>query len=176
MVVRLADEGAFLTGVLDAGCGTGENALFLTSRGFEVTGVDWSQRAIGQARTKAHERGLAVEFVTGDVLDLASLGRRFQSVLDCGLFHTFDDPQRAQYVASLAAVTRPNGTLHLLCFSDLEPAGWGPRRVTQAEILDAFGNGWDVRSIEPVRFATLVGDDGAHAWHAEIRRRGPSAA
>jgi SAM-dependent methyltransferase len=168
--MRLAQDGAFLGEVLDAGCGTGENALFLASRGLAVTGVDWSERAIGRARTKARERGLVAEFVTGDALDLFSLGRRFETVLDCGLFHTFDDAGRTAYVRSLAGTARALGVLHLLCFSDLEPGDWGPRRVTQAEIRAAFADGWDVMSIEAVRFATRVQDEGAHAWHAEIQR------
>ena len=110
-----------------SGCGTGENALYLASRGIDVTGVDWSERAIGAARTKAADRGLGVDFIAADALDLAALGRTFDSALDSGLFHTFDDEARRRYVASLATVVRPTGTLHLLCFSEREPGDWGPR-------------------------------------------------
>ncbi|HEU4572008.1 MAG TPA: class I SAM-dependent methyltransferase [Candidatus Limnocylindrales bacterium] len=172
IVERLAATGGFDGRVLDAGCGTGENALFLAARGLEVTGADWSALAIERARAKAGERGLAVRFEVADALDLAAagLGPGFDSVLDCGLFHTFDDPERARYVASLASVVRVGGLLQLLCFSDREPWGGGPRRVTEAEIRDAFADGWRIRAIEPARFATRLHDDGAHAWHATIER------
>jgi hypothetical protein len=60
--------------------------------------------------------------------------------------------------------------VHVLCFSDREPWGGGPRRVSQAEIRDAFAKGWTVRSIEAARFATTLHDQGALAWHATIER------
>lgn len=170
VVERIAATGAFRGEVLDAGCGTGENALHLAARGLDVLGVDWSTLAIANARAKAAERGTRARFEVVDALDLASLGLTFDSVLDCGLFHCFDDPDRTRYVASLAAVTRPGGVVHLLCFSDREPWGGGPRRVSEAEIRDAFAEGWRVAAIEPERFVTRIHDGGALAWHAAIVR------
>jgi SAM-dependent methyltransferase len=175
VVVEIADAGGFRGDVLDAGCGTGENALFLASRGLVVTGVDWSPLAIERARAKAAERRLSARFDVADALDLASLDRSFDGVLDCGLFHTFDDHDRARYVASLAAVVRPGGVLHLLCFSDREPWGGGPRRVGEAEIHAAFADGWTVRSVEAARFAMRLHDVGAQAWHATIERAAPQS-
>jgi 2-polyprenyl-3-methyl-5-hydroxy-6-metoxy-1,4-benzoquinol methylase len=145
IVVRVAETAGFGDRVLDVGCGTGENALYLASLGLEVTGVDWSERAIAAARAKAAQRRLTVEFIAADALDLTALGRTFDSALDSGLFHTFDDEARARYVGSLAAVVRPTATLHLLCFSELEPGDWGPRRVTETELRAAFSSVWSVR-------------------------------
>jgi SAM-dependent methyltransferase len=170
IVVAIADAGGFTGDVLDSGCGTGENALFLASRGFKVTGVDWSGRAIERARAKAAERGLEVDFIAADALALSDLGRSFDSVVDSGLFHTFDDGLRAAYVRSLAGVVRAGGLVHLLCFSELEPGSWGPRRVTQQELRDAFADGWMIEAIDGFRFATRNTPDGARAWHATIRR------
>jgi SAM-dependent methyltransferase len=173
-VMKLADAGAFRGRVLDAGCGTGENALELASRGLETWGVDVSARAIAQARAKAAERRLAVPFEVADALDLTSLGQTFDTVLDSGLFHVFDDAPRARYVDSLAGVLRPGGGLYVLCFSELEPWGGGPRRVTQSELREAFSDGWRVLAIEPERFATRIHDDGARAWLARIERASTS--
>jgi 2-polyprenyl-3-methyl-5-hydroxy-6-metoxy-1,4-benzoquinol methylase len=156
--------------VLDAGCGTGENALELARRGLTVWGIDAAARAIQSAQTKAEDRGLSATFVVGDALDLASLGGRFESVLDCGLFHTFSDETQARYVDSLRDVVKVGGVVFVLCFSDLEPWGGGPRRLTQAGIRAAFAEGWKVDSIEPERFATRIHDDGARAWLSRIRR------
>jgi SAM-dependent methyltransferase len=169
-VVRIAAEGGFRSPVLDAGCGTGENALFLAAKGFEVVGVDGATVAIRRARAKAMERGVVATFVAGDALDLPALGRTFASVLDCGLFHTFDDAERARYVANLAAVVDPGGLVQLLCFSDEEPWAGGPRRITQAELRTAFAHGWQILGIEPERFATRLHDAGARARHATIER------
>ncbi len=173
-VVRLAEAGAFRSRFLDAGCGTGENTLLAASLGVDATGVDLAPTAIERARAKAAARGLVVDFRAADALDLSALERSFESVLDCGLFHTFSDELRPRYVASLRRVIAPGARLSLLCFSEREPWDGGPRRVTQAEIRAAFAHGWDVRSIEPERFATRWHDVGAEAWLATIERLGGS--
>jgi cyclopropane fatty-acyl-phospholipid synthase-like methyltransferase len=141
-VVRLADAGGFVEPVIDVGCGTGENALELAARGLDVLGVDASPRAIRAATAKVSERGSSAEFLVADALDLGSLGRRFTSALDCGVFHVFEDDERPVYVASLAAALEPGGVLQLVCFSDLQPGTFGPRRVTQQEIRESFTDGW----------------------------------
>src|SRR4051794_19806995 len=69
-VIRLAERGEFKGAVLDIGCGTGENALFLASRGLEVMGIDSVEAAIEKARAKAAERKLNATFEVGDVLNL----------------------------------------------------------------------------------------------------------
>jgi hypothetical protein len=115
-IVRLASAGGFVGAVLDAGCGTGENALLVASLGLSVLGVDVAETALAMAREKAHDRGIAVEFAAADALQLERLGRMFQTVLDCGLFHTFDGDERPGYVASLASVTERDRTL-LCCAS-----------------------------------------------------------
>lgn len=174
-VVRLADAGAFRSPVLDAGCGTGENALFLASRGSEVVGVDHAGTAIARAQAKAAEAGLdAARFVVGDAFGLHLLGRRFATALDSGLYHTFEpDTQVPAYVASLHAALEPGGTLHLMCFSDREPGDWGPRRIGRAELEAAFSDGWRLDSIEPSRFEIMMpGATSADAWLVRATRVG----
>ena len=144
-VERLLDGGAFNGSILDVGCGTGENTMLLASRGVHVTGLDWAATAVDMARAKAAERSLEVNFEVGDALGLQVLDRSFDTILDWALFHTFSDEARTEYVPSLGSVTRPGSMLFLLCFSELEPWGGGPRRVTQAEIRDAFVDGWVVK-------------------------------
>src|SRR5262245_21085013 len=82
-IVRLALAGGFTGAVLDAGCGTGENALHLASLGLPVLGVDVAETALAIARAKADDRGIEVEFAAADALELKRLGRRFETVLDC---------------------------------------------------------------------------------------------
>src|SRR6476469_6271388 len=84
-IVRLAAAGAFTGAVLDAGCGTGENALHVASLGLRVLGVDVAERALSIAREKAARRDLDADFVVADALRLDGLGRMFETVLDCGL-------------------------------------------------------------------------------------------
>jgi SAM-dependent methyltransferase len=169
-VVKIAEAGGFKGAVIDLGCGTGENALELSARGSPVVGVDAAPRAIEKARAKAVERELPVEFLVADVFSLGSLGRRFDSALDCGVFHVFEDRERPMYVASLASVLEPGGVLHLLCFSDRQPGDMGPRRVSQQELRDSFAEGWDVQEIIATTFVASLPGGGAQAWHATIAR------
>ena len=170
-VVRLASAGGFAGAVLDAGCGTGENALHVAALGLQVLGVDVAETALATAREKASQRGLEVEFAPADALQLERLGRRFATVLDCGLFHSFDADERQRYVASLASVTEPGGTLHVLCFSDQAP-DTGPHPVGHDALRAAFdqGTGWSVTAIAPERVQTRFHDNGAPAWLATMER------
>jgi SAM-dependent methyltransferase len=163
----LASEGGFAGAVLDAGCGTGENALHVASLGLSVLGVDVAATALAIARAKADDRGIEVAFAAADAFQLERLGRRFETVLDCGLFHTFDGDERPGYVASLASVTEHDGTLYVLCFSDDGP-DTGPHPISQEELRAAFNpsNGWKVAAIQPDRVQTRYHDDGAPAWLA----------
>ena len=161
---RLADAGRILGRVLDAGCGTGEHVLMLAARGMDATGVDAAPTAISLAEKKAVDRGLSARFVVWDALRLGGLGEQFDTVLDCGCFHTFDDADRAQYVTSLASVVAPGGQFLLCCFSDAEPGDWGPRRVRQDELRASFSTGWRVESIEPEVLETNLEPSTSHAW------------
>ena len=167
-VVRVAAEGGFTGAVLDAGCGSGENALHIASLGLPVLGVDVAETALALARERAVERGIAAEFAVADAFHLELLGRRFQTVLDCGLFHTFDDEERLEYVASLASVTEHEGTLHLLCFSDEDRDV--PHPVSQEDLKTAFtpSAGWNIATIAHDRVRTRFHDPtGAPAWLEE---------
>jgi cyclopropane fatty-acyl-phospholipid synthase-like methyltransferase len=167
---RLAVDGGLVGRVLDVGCGTGEHALMAASHGHDAVGVDLSARAIELAELKAAERGVEARFVVADALQLADLGERFDSVLDCGLFHVLDDGDRARYVASLAHVVPPGGHFHMLCFSELEPGDWGPRRVTQQEIHAALAEEWSIDSIRSAVIDLTWNAEGASAWQVAATR------
>jgi SAM-dependent methyltransferase len=163
--------------VLDAGCGTGENALFLASRGRQVTGIDFLEEPIARVRRKVIERGTWATFLVKDALTLARWGERFDSVIDSGLFHVFKDTDRQLYVDGLATILKPGGRLFLMCFSDEEPGTQGPRRVSRKELNEAFAHGWSIDAIHPARFETrsdLQGfsfsEGGPKAWFVIVRR------
>lgn len=167
--LALHRDGRIRGEVLDVGCGTGEHVLMAAAAGLEALGIDTSPRAIAAAERKAAERSLGARFLVGDALELAKLGKRFDTVVDCGLFHVFPDEARDRYVRSLAAATLPGGWYFLLCFSEHQPGDQGPRRVTQQEIRDSFADGWKVESIEAAELE-LAGGGGAAAWLAAIER------
>jgi SAM-dependent methyltransferase len=168
----LADRGRLVGRVLDVGCGTGEHALMVAAMGLDATGLDAATTAIAIAKRKAEERALNVHFMTWNALELADLGQSFDTVLDCGLFHVFEDADRLKFVAGLRTCMPAGARYYMLCFSDLEPGDWGPRRVRQEEIRLNFGDGWLVESIEASMLEITFDPGSARAWLASIVRSG----
>jgi 2-polyprenyl-3-methyl-5-hydroxy-6-metoxy-1,4-benzoquinol methylase len=169
-ILGLAEQGLIAGDVIDVGCGTGENALYLASRGLEVVGIDAAPTAIARAQEKARLRGSSATFLVADALELQRLGRTFDVAIDCGLFHTFSDADRTRFERSLHQTLRVSARYVLLCFNEHQPGELGPRRVTQPEIRATFATGWTVDSIVVDRFAAQLPGDGAHAWLALLTR------
>ena len=168
-VVELAEAGRMVGSVLDVGCGTGEHALYLAERGHAVVGVDLSPRAIELATTKAWERGSPAVFEVWDALRVDELGRTFDTALDVGMFHTLTDEERPVYARSLRRALGDRGRLLLLCWSERNDWGRGPRRVSQMELLGTFEAGWTVLSIEPASYESRL-PESIHAWLMTAQR------
>jgi SAM-dependent methyltransferase len=174
--VEAADK--VISPVLDSGCGTGNAALFFAVRGLQVTGIDFVEDAISQARAKAIERGLSVRFLVKDAMTLFDWDEQFASVIDSGLFHIYNgDDEQKNYVRGLAHVLKPGGRLFLFSFSDKFPDLGG---VTKQELYDIFADGWEIESLKLVQgelnpvFAEKNPDwypgDDPKMWFAVIRR------
>jgi cyclopropane fatty-acyl-phospholipid synthase-like methyltransferase len=171
--VRLAEKGLLAGELLDCGCGTGEQTLLALAHGADAMGIDVSTQAVSQARAKAAERGVPARFEVADALDLATLGRTFDTVIDSGVFHVFSDEDRARYVASLASVLRAGGHCYLICFSDRQPGTFGPHRISQDDLRAAFSDGWAIAGIEAAHFELRLSSFGlpvAQAWLASLQR------
>jgi len=165
--------------VLDAGCGTGDTALFLAGRGCQVTGIDFIAEAIRRAKQKAAKQGVQATFLVKDAMTLKDWTERFDNVIDCGLFHVFSDEDRRRYVEGLATVLKSGGRVFLMCFWGEEPGTQRPRRVSRKETKDAFSQGWVIESIESSRFEVrpyltdlTFSVVGPKAWFVVVRRSG----
>jgi SAM-dependent methyltransferase len=169
-IIKLQEAGAIEGAVLDIGCGTGCNAIYLAGLGHLVTAFDLVPTAIEQARDRLGKRPLPVAFYAASVLALGNLGVH-DTAIDAGVFHVFNDKDRLVYAENIHRLLKPGGMLYLICFSEHQPGTEGPRRVTQQEIRDAFAKGWTVEKIEPSIYQTMPSFYGdAKAWLASIRR------
>jgi SAM-dependent methyltransferase len=162
-LMELEALGGFRGEVLDIGCGLGDNAIFLASRGHSVTGLDGSAAAIEQARERAAEAGVlasaagaaGVTFAVADATDLTGYDGRFDTVVDSALFHCLEGEGRQRYAAGLYRATRPGARLHLYCFSQgnvngiIAPMG----SVSESEIRDILtANGWRIDFLGPTTY------------------------
>lgn len=135
--------------VLDCGCGTGNTSVFLAGRGLEVVGIDFVEEAIRQARDKAAQRGLQIEFEVKDAMTLPEWDKSFASVIDSGLYHIYEAANRQAYIRGLAHVLESGGRLFLLSFTADEPSAQGG--VSKDDVYADFAKGWEIESIEAVR-------------------------
>jgi SAM-dependent methyltransferase len=118
---------------LDLGCGTGTNALTLAQHGWQVTGVDFIPSAIQQARRKALQAGIVVDFRLDDVTRLSGINGPFDLALDMGCYHSLAPAGRPAYLRNLERLLAPGGTFLLYTFlraGDMP----GDRGLTEAEI------------------------------------------
>ncbi|MGH2940051.1 MAG: methyltransferase domain-containing protein [Solirubrobacterales bacterium] len=168
----LAERGRWRGDVLDAGCGSGEHTLLAASLGLPALGVDVAETALEMALAKWEERGGPAEFALADALHLERLGRTFDTVLDCGLFHTFDGDEQRAYVASLAAVTEPGATLFILCFREGAPESEGPHPIEEAELRAAFvpEAGWRLIGLEKSQIEVTFDPGQFPAWLVTVER------
>lgn len=154
-IVELERVGEFRGAILDVGCGTGDNAVFLAQRGYVVTGVDASSTALENARERAGQCDTETLFVLDDVTSLGKIESLFDTVLDSALYHCLGQEQRRRYSAALHRVTRPGATLHLFCFADEGPGCFpAPFQVSMEDLrANLNGNGDFVYRYCAVRLA-----------------------
>ncbi|MFW9876088.1 MAG: class I SAM-dependent methyltransferase [Candidatus Thorarchaeota archaeon] len=168
--IHLIDQISLKGKLLDVGCGTGENSIFFAKHGFDVTGIDYVREAINKALQKAEKRNINIKFYVLNALKLEGLNQKFDVIIDSGLFHTFSNLDRKQFKESLSHVLHKNGLYFMLCFSNLEPPGFGPRRISKEDIYNTFNHNWEILSIEPEIFESNFGN--AKAWLAKIEYLG----
>lgn len=117
---------------LDLGCGEGRNALWLASRGWEVTAVDFSQVAVDRGRSWAEQRGLRVDFEVADVIEFTPEPEAFDLVIVFYLQLPHDEVR--QVLTHAVQALAPGGTL-LVVAHDLDNLEHGVGGPPTADVL-----------------------------------------
>ena len=136
---------------LDIGCGSGRDAVHLAGRGWQVTAVDFVDKALARARQRAAEEGVEVQWVQGDVGELERLGLEpgYSLVYDFGCIQGLPDSARRGAAAGLTALAAPGARLLFLAFK----AGRRvvlPRGMNRDQLAALLGDGWELEHTESV--------------------------
>ncbi|MFW9807429.1 MAG: class I SAM-dependent methyltransferase [Candidatus Thorarchaeota archaeon] len=169
--VKLVESGEMIPSrVLDIGSGPGENTIFLAETGFSTIGIDFTPEAVEIARDRARDRGVDVEFIVGNVLDLSRYfgSNTFDYVIDSGLFHSIHPQDLSSLIEKIEYVLKPNGIYYMLCFSDKEPPGFGPRRISKEMIRSALEPRFGVKYIRDSIFESKIHRGGARAYQYSL--------
>jgi methyl halide transferase len=176
-LVRLVEQGALRPAtVLEVGCGSGSDAVFLASRGFEVTAVDWSPTAIERARTRAGRAGVPIRFLLDDVFEFVQTTEEsFDFVYDAGFYHFVRQRELQRYLDLLWRVTRP-GTLYLVLAGSVgEQAEGGPPQVSEEDLRCELGRLFELVSLRSFCFDSPRRREGYLGWSCLMRRPKPYA-
>ena len=151
--------------VLDIGCGRGENALMLAMHGCDVTGVDRVEDVISDAKAKAIERNVKVNFVVGNVLEMDRFFKEdeFDIVIDSGLFHVMTDENRSIFARQVYRVLKKGGKYFMLGISDKELIEGIPK-ISKAEIEDTFKLLFKIIYIKDTALDTRFGSNSLKAY------------
>lgn len=149
-LTKLCNTGAIQPGrALDIGCGEGFYSIYLASLGFDVVGIDLSERAIKYARQNAKQAGETVYFKAMDVANLQTLGQQFDFALEWSVLHHIEPSARAKHVDSVASLLRDGGIYLSVCFAidddadahskfSVSPVGTKLYYSTALELRDLF--------------------------------------
>ena len=176
-LVRILEAHAIRPGrALEVGCGTGVNAVFLASRGFEVTATDVSPTALAAAKKRAAEAAVDVMWVEADLLAAPDLGQGYDLVFDRGVYHVLRRGDAAPFLALLARVLRPGGLYVVLAgnANDAGPADQGPPRVHAHELCAELQPLFDLVELREFTWSgvRIVGREVSPlGWAGVLRRR-----
>lgn len=157
--------------VLDLGCGTGINAVWLARHGFEVTGLDLSPTAITMAKERAGGENADIHFLAGDFLQTA-LPAGFDLVFDRGCFHSIDSEDRKSRAAErIAQLLNEDGLwISLIGNADDVPREIGPPTLSAAEICRIVEPYFEILSLTAGYFGGGQPDP-PKAWIVVLKKR-----
>jgi ubiquinone/menaquinone biosynthesis C-methylase UbiE len=142
----------------------------LASRGFNVTGLDCSPLALGQARSKAAEVGANFQFLEADLCRFNLELQPFDFIFDRGCYHSVRRLDITGFLKTLRKLSRP-GTRYLVLTGNANEEGPGPPRVHEHEIRIDLEGLFEIQFIREFRFEVTDPPEGFLAWSCLMTRR-----
>lgn len=167
----IAEEAIQPCRVIELGCGSGINAVWLAQQGFDVTAVDFNQLAIEMARQRAAAAGVAVHFVLADLLDWQESVAPFPFFFDRGCYHAVRMIDLQGYMRTLTRVTASGSRGLLLTGNAKEPHDPGPPVVSAEELYAELAPAFKIVRLREFRFdANEAFSPGPLAWSCLVQR------
>ena len=137
LLVEFDEKGLIKKGnALDICCGAGTNTVYLAEKGFKVTGIDISSKAIEYARKKAANAKVTLDLRVRSFLDLPFSNEEFDFVFDMGCFHHVKVEDRLMFIKGVHRVLKSGGSYMLTCFSYMNGRSWN--HFTKKQLIDLF--------------------------------------
>lgn len=155
ILVEFVENGLIKKGkALDICCGAGTNTLYLAKKGFEVTGIDISPKAIEYAKRKAQQANAKINLMVQSFVNLPFGNEEFDFVFDMGCFHHVEIEDRTKFVMGVHRVLKRGGSYMLTCFSYKNGPAWN--HFTRKQILDFFSQFFEIAEIRHI--SSMEGD------------------
>jgi SAM-dependent methyltransferase len=159
--------------MIEFGCGSGINAVWLAQQGFDVTAVDFNSIAIERANKRAADANVAVRFILADVLNLLEEFEPFPFFFDRGCYHAVRRNDVQGYLGTLQQITAPGSIGLVLTGNARDPhePGMGPPVVSDEEIKTELGSAFEIVHLREFYFDQNEGDGVRFlAWSCLLRR------
>ncbi len=174
LIKELAGPGAK---ILEIGCGTGDNAIFMAGIGMKVTATEIVPIAIEKAETKAAQNSVSVNFLLKDIMEEDIPGKPFDMAFDRGCFHHFGSfKDRKKFARRVKHHLGPAGIwLSLMGNADEIRPGKGPPRLTALQVVEAVEPFFEILMLKSSRFDSNQ-DIPPRCWILIARTRSASGA
>ncbi|GAB6167519.1 class I SAM-dependent methyltransferase [Thermostilla marina] len=173
-LVRVLDEGIIPPGTaIELGCGTGADAIYIASKGFELTAIDFSPTAIERARTRAEQYDVNIRFVLDDVYEFCKRCEPVDFVYDAGFYHHARQHDLKKFLDLLWRITKPGSYYLSLAGATGEEASGGPPQVSEKEIRFELGRLFEFVHLRHFRFESPFRREGFLGWSILMRRPEP---
>lgn len=128
LIELIKNEKILPCSVLDIGCGLGRHSVWLAKQGFEVTGIDLSEKAITYAKNSAKMDKVGVNFIVLDALKINTLHKKFDFIFEWGVLHFIPFVKRKSYIKNIANLLHKGGKYMSLSFNERSPE-WGGGKI-----------------------------------------------